>query len=358
MPDGSNSLRPMRPIHRHPFVEELLPLTDEAARSHHAKHAPAKPPPCQSMAHYQHQALSEIGGANQDIRLRNEKISGAYAALWMKNKDAFRWQGAAAHASGQVGLVMDLCDPRFQKRAAAVVPDQVFEPSPLPFPAPPMPPIGPFKPTGSLGPYPVGRVAKQTALEAAKPLDAAMRQALADGNIAIYNSIYPTSLAYAHGGMAELNCMQRGMTAQQRKKFKPLHDAFGHIDRGIALKKSGDHIGGEAMIQYGNRMLIHYEQDKVAQPVVFDKHPDLTWVMTPFAFGHFSGDPYHPDMATLSTYYPSHVPHSLGDQAERDKWIINDIFPVWYKQYEQDPALTVQRMQKILDRGRAAGGSY
>lgn len=47
--------------------------------------------------------------------------------------------------------------------------------------------------------------------------------------------------------------------------------------------------------------------------------------MTPFAFGHFSGDPYHPDLATLSTYYPSHAPHSLGDATERDNWIINDI---------------------------------
>lgn len=80
--------------------------------------------------------------------------------------------------------------------------------------------------------------------------------------------------------------------------------------------------------------------------------------MTPFAFGHFSGDPYHPDLATLSTYYPDHAPHSLGDADERVKWISEDIFPVWYQQYEQNPTLTVQRMQKILDRGRAAGGSY
>ncbi len=345
----------MRPIHRHPFVEERLPLTDEAARRHHAKHAPAKPapPPCQSLAHYQSQALSRIGGVHQDIRQRNEKISGAYAALWMKNKDAFRWQGAAAHASGQVGLVMDLCDPRLQKRAAAVIPDQVFEP-----PTPPLPPIGPFAPGGSLGPHPIGRTNKALALETVKPLDAALRQALADGNIAIYESIYPVSLAYAHGGMAELNCLQRRMSRTQKNKFQPIHDAFADIDQGIALKKGGDVAGGEEMIRNGNKKLIHFEQDKVAQPTVFDKHPDLTWVMTPFAFGHFSGDPYHPDLATLSTYYPSHAPHSLGDATERDSWIINDIFPVWYKQYEQDPALTVQRMQKILSRGQAAGGSY
>lgn len=350
----------MRPIHRHPFVEQVLPLMDEAAHSHHAKHAPAKPapPPCQSMAHYQNQALSRIGGANQDIRQRNEKISGAYAALWMKNKDAFRWQGAAAHASGQVGLVMDLCDPRFQKRTAAMIPDRVFDPTPPFAPDPPMPPIGPFKPDNSLGPHPIGRMNKALVLKAVGPLDAAMRQALADGNIAIYESIYPTSLAYAHGGMAELNCMQKGMSRAQRKAFQPIHDAFADIDQGIALKNKGDKVGGEEMIRSGNKKLIHFEQDNVAQPIVFDKHPDLTWVMTPFAFGHFSGDPYHPDLATLSTYYPSHAPHSLGDATERDSWIINDIFPVWYKQYEQDPAQTVQRMQKILDRGRAAGGSY
>jgi hypothetical protein len=199
---------------------------------------------------------------------------------------------------------------------------------------------------------------KAVALEAVKPLDNAMRQALADGNIAIYESIYPASLAYAHGGMAELNCMMSKMSPANKRRFKPLRDAFADIDQGIALKNRGQPGAGEEMIRSGNKKLIHFEQDNVAQSVVFDKHPDLTWVMTPFAFGHFSGDPYQPDLATLSTYYPSHAPHSLGDATERDKWIINDIFPVWYQQYEQNPALTVQRMQKILDRGRAAGGSY
>lgn len=114
----STGLRPMRPIHRHPFVEEVprhpfveevLPLVDEAARSPHAKHASAKPKPlpCQSLTPYQHQALSIIGGAHQDIRQRNKKkrnkkISGAYAALWLQDHDAFRWQGLAAHASAGV----------------------------------------------------------------------------------------------------------------------------------------------------------------------------------------------------------------------------------------------------------------
>jgi len=358
MPEHTPSgLRPLRPIHRHPFVEEVLPLRDEAARAHQAKLAPAKPkpPPCQSLAHYQNQALSRIGGVHQNIRQRNEKISGAYAALWMKNKDAFRWQGAAAHASGQVGLVMDLCDPRFQKRAAGVLPDQMFEP---PIVSPTMPPIGPFAPGGSLGPHPVGRMNKAIALEAVKPLDQAMRQALADGNIAIYESIYPVSLAYAHGGMAELNCISGTLSGQAKRRFDKERKAFSDIDHGIALKGKGDKVGGEQFIRYGNTELIHFEQDQVAQPVVFDKHPDLTWAMTPFAFGHFSGDPYRPELATLSTYYPSHIPHSLGDSAERDKWIINDIFPVWYQQYEKDPTQTVQRMQSILNRGRAAGGSY
>ena len=350
----------MRPIHRHPFVEELLPLRDEAVRRHHAKHAPTKhapaKPPCQSLAHYQAQALSRIGGVHQDIRQRNEKISGAYAALWMKNHDAFRWQGAAAHASGQVGLVMDLCDPRLQKRVADAIPDQVFDPTaPV---MPPLPPVGPFAPDGPLGPHPVGRMNKVLALEAVMPLDNAMRQALADGNIAIYESIYPVSLAYAHGGMAELNCISGTLSGEAKRKFDKERKAFADIDQGIALKQAGDKTGGEQLIRYGNTELIHFEQDNVAQPVVFDKHPNLTWAMTPFAFGHFSGDPYHPDLATLSTYYPSHAPHSLGDMPQRDDWIINDIFPVWYQQYEQDPALTTQRMQMILDRGRAAGGSY
>jgi hypothetical protein len=146
----SNALRPMRPIHRHPFVEDVLPLVDEAAKAHKARHAPAKPkPPCQSLAHYQHQASSRIGGVHQDVRQRNEKISGAYAALWMKNHDAFRWPGAAAHASSQVGLVMDLCDPRLQKRAAAMIPDQVFDPTaPL---VPPCPPSDRSRPTAPWG---------------------------------------------------------------------------------------------------------------------------------------------------------------------------------------------------------------
>ncbi len=291
----SGGLRPMRPIVRHPLIEQRLPIGNATDWRDNAR----LPPPCQSLAHYQQEAMDRIGGENQDVRQRNKKISGVYADLWLQNHDAFRWQGLAAHASTGVGEVMDMPDP-------------------------------------------VGNV---------KPM-------MAQGNLAIYKGIVPTSLAYAHGGMAELNCMSGNLTGEQKRLFDKTRAAYADIDAGLVRKAEGSQANGEFLIREGTNKLVHFEQDDVAQPLIYDPHPFLSRAMAPFAFLQLSGDPAHPDPTTESDYYPGHLPYSLGNEAQRDDWIIHDVVPIWYQQSEQRPELTVQRMQAILERGRAAGGDY
>ena len=361
---GPGGLRPMRPIQRRPHVEEILPLRQEGGQASAAKPKVT----CQSLAHYQEEALKKIGGENQDIRQRNEKISGAYAALWMQDHDAYRWQGLAAHASTGVGMVMDVTNPQLQNRAAgaaasAVVPDHV----PSWVPGPLAGPVGRAGQAASdaaqwVGDSAVGRRASEAAHwvddHTRQPLDANMQKMMGDGNLAIYKEIYPASLAYAHGGMAELNCVSDHLSGEEKRRFDKTRAAFADTDRGIALKQAGDAVGGEQMIRAGAAKLVHIEQDDVAQTAIYDKNPNLARIMGPFAYLQLSGDHLHPDLSTLSLYYQNHAGSSLGNMAQRDDWILNDVVPTWYQQYEQRPALTTQRMQTILDRGRAAGGDY
>ena len=371
-------LRPMRPIARSPFVEEILPVRDAAA-------PPQKPKTnCRSLAEYKKQAMDKIGGADQDMRQRNTKISGVYASLWMQDHDAFRWQGLAAHASTGVGLAMDMSDPRQQEDlvsgaasgAAHWVGDSAVGrgvSGAAHWAGDSAVGRGVSGAAGWVGDSAVGRTASGAANWAGRqasdaanwvddrtrqPLDANARRILGQGNLAIYNEIAPASLAYAHGGMAELDCISGKLTGAEKRDFDKTRAAFADTDKGIALKQAGDQAGGEQLIRDGAAKLVHIEQDDVAQPTIYDPNPKMSGLMGAAAFLQLSGTPSQPDLSTLSVYQLTHPGASLGDQAQRDDWILNNVVPTWYQQYEQRPDLTTQRMQTILDRGRAAGGNY
>jgi len=415
---NSGGLRPIRHIVRYPLVEQELPRHDGAAPA-------AKPKPtCKSLDEYRNEAAAQINdpkqGANQDVRARNTRISGAYASLWMKDHDTFRWQGLAAHASTGVGMVMDLTNPKLQEDTAATL-----AAGHLPS----------WVPTGISGPLSsakrvvldaeqwvantaagravsgaghwVGRQASDGAhwvedsqagravSSAAQQLadskvgravsavdsfvdrqeanaekwvddntrllgDAYVQKMMGDGNLAIYEKIMPASLAYAHGGMAELDCISGKLTGQEKRDFDKVRSSIADTSAGSALKKAGDAAGGERLVQDGVTKLVHIEQDDVIQSAVYDKNPYLSRVMGPAAFLQLSGDPTHQDSATRSWFWGSRdrIGASLGDQTQRDNWILNDVIPIWNKEVTQNTAETVRRMQFILSRGAAAGGHY
>jgi len=62
---------------------------------------------CEALwAAYQAEAMAIIDPAGGDHRKRNHLINGAYANLYLRNRD-FAWAGLAAYASKQVGCAMD-----------------------------------------------------------------------------------------------------------------------------------------------------------------------------------------------------------------------------------------------------------
>jgi hypothetical protein len=340
-------------------------------------------PPSPTLNDYRNQALSLIGGTGGDVRQRNARISGAYADLYLRNPEAFRWPGAAAYASGQVGFAMDgarigsmianlptdIAEKMLYKVLNEVpkeilkavfpeVPDQVWDVLQSSVPEfvkqaavktilATLPGVGVNYVLGKI----VGYVVEQNA--------GALTQMLANGNIEIFKNIYPACLAYQNGGIAEMRRLETTLSPAEVRRFQPIRLAFEDIDRGINLVKSGQQAAGERLIQQGNRKLIDFEQRVVAQPIAFDPHPTLTYLISPLAFGNLASDPTNfSDPSTLDYFWSHHSPNSIGDANQRVDWIANEIFPHWYTQRAQQPGLVNSNMNEIITRGRQAGGHY
>lgn len=326
---------------------------------------------------YRNQALALIGGRGGDVRERNERISGAYAHMYSLNPNAFRWSGAAAHASGQVGLVLDIerigtIFANLPSRAKERVVDFVLRDVPREI----LQRVAPQVPDRVwdviLSDNPLSRFARAAALAAipnyviekivgvgVQFLAGRLEGMLANGNITIYESIAPAQLAYQRGGMAEMRRVETTITnPTDRARFHQLVLAFDKIDRGANLQRAGNFAAGERLIRAGNLDIINFEQRVIAQPVAFDPDPALTYVLSPFAFGDLDARPANIDLNTATFYWSNHAPHSIGDANQRVDWIANEIFPAWYAQRQNNPGLVNQHMQTIINHGRTAGGNY
>lgn len=330
------SSRPMRPVFRHVFEEEILPvLREEAVEPQPLSPADqrATPQDQPALGEYKREALEMIGGRDRDVRERNDAISGAYAALYMKNKDAFRWPGAAAHASTQVGLSMDVFngDKQFDAAVSGLVP---------------------ALPAGA-GVWALGQTKWNPQIV----------QMFAEGNIAIFENIFPPSLAYHRGGIEELRRLEKTLAGDRiaLQDFRPIVTAYEDIDRGIKLKQQGEIHKGEALIQRGTDKIIEHEQIRIAQPEVFGKNKQnrlLSTMLSPFAFGDFDGNPNKVDLSTLSTLRGWQPDADLGDPNERVEWIKKGVFPTWHRLHLTEPAKVHKGMKDMIRRGQAAGGRY
>lgn len=291
-----------------------------------------KPP---TLADYLHEAQAMVGGMNRDPRKRNDAISGAYASLFLKNPAAFRWVGAAAHASTQVGLTMDVFDD-FQQLDHALN-------GPLP----------------SLLAAPGSLALQNTGV------NAGVRQMLADGNRAIFESIFPPSLAYDRGGIEELRRLHKtlkdGKHKRQAEDFAPILRAYETIDRGVKLKQQGRAREGEDLLEAGTDQIITHEQRDIAQPTIFGKskkNERLSTMLSPFAFGDFDGDPSRVDAKTVSALQDWNPGADIGNVNQRIEWIQKGVFPTWHGMCRQETGKVHQGMKRMIRRGQAAGGRY
>lgn len=281
-----------------------------------------------TLAAYARQADKLIEAAGGDARERNRAITGAYAAMYVQNPEAFQWLGAAAYASGQVGFLMDVVDAVNAGADGAAMPPNT----------------------------PINGAARDVVKQNA----GAVKKMMANGNIAIYRNIYPVSLAYRQGGIQELRRLGTELRASNRQEyernFKPLLDAYEQTDKGVKLnqRKAG---AGDMVITDGTNTIIEFEQRVIVQPL-FDKNPKLVYAMGLLAFGDLDANDTEIDWQTFSAFQRHHLLNNFGNPDERNDWIRNEVFVYWDKQRAEQPdKVRGQMYQMILD-GQASGGRY
>ena len=298
--------------------------------------------PTKTLSEYKAEALKIIeknNGAMPDVRKRNDAISGAYASLYLKNPDAFVWPGAAAYASKLVGYSMD---------QAIAMPDMQEMSDPM----------GDFRASAGL----------------AKLTTDNIREMLGKGNITIFESIYPASLAYQQGGIEELKRIESTLKDDDLKFFAPIRAAYEQIDDGIKLNKQQPGAGDQK-IKEGTNALIDFEQDVILQPIL-DKYPNTVRLITPFAFGDLDADSDKTDWKTFTRFNMPRVEvsgdalqpipvvrvsnygKSFSNSDARRDWIKNEIFPKWDEQRKERFGEVQKHMQLIIETGKQAGGQY
>jgi hypothetical protein len=178
-----------------------------------------------------------------DRALRNQRISAAYASLWLRN-NRFQWAGLAAFASKQVGCGMlnavQIMDRSEDDIAADGEPDG-FE------------------------------WLFRKMLPAVVHVGAGyMRGRVSLGNLAVFLDIYPLHRFYELRGLKQLKA-----SLDERKSIKdqvkwpvkdeifPFAKVFPQIADGFALVEQNDLLGSV-------RQLAYHEQVNVLQPVMYD----------------------------------------------------------------------------------------
>ena len=325
-------------------IEGALPNANAAPQTEAAAQtAPTKP-----FSEYQTDALkliqkpgaNPVTGANVDVRERNQAISGAYADLYLKNPEAFVWIGAAAYGSSQAGAAMD---------QAFAMPDTDNT----------IDPTGEFTAAAKVIGTPTGNI----------------REMLGKGNIVIFQSIYPASLAYQQGGIAEMKRIENSLppTSEEKTRFTAIRSAYETIDQGIQMNKQQPG-SGDVRINEGTNAIVDFEQRVVLQPI-FDEYTNTTRLVTPMVFSDLDADDTKTDDKTFSRFYTlktdpltrdtnhplttvTNLPMSYGDQDARVQWIKEEVMPKWDAQRMQRPDEAKRNLQTIIERGRQAGGQY
>ncbi len=161
--------------------------------------AATKPFDCtSSWAALDQQAKQTCDSFGTDIRARNKKISSDYAKMYLQDK-RLEWAGMAGYASKQVGCGMDACDNT--------------------------------------------------------PLAGTMKDALGQGNRAVYEEIYPVHQFYEKHDLDKL----RECASKRSPNGVP-----PSVVRGFEKIDAGDS-------KTGSLLILQHEQHDVLQPLVFDR---------------------------------------------------------------------------------------
>jgi hypothetical protein len=224
-------------------------------------------------------------GESAIVFKRNQAITAAYAEMYLRNPQIYKWAGMAALTSATVGRGMYVMYGLRQAHLGSVV--------------------GLF-----------GREVAET-----------FRQ-LGAGNRAVFTDIYWQHMAYDQGGLAELEQIARAGELDQRA----LH--------GWRLIDAGRRLGDQDLVWAGNTVLLQYEQKEVLQPQVYDHNPALWrevsgWIPSPIPghreiFGDFARG------------------GNIGVFCERWSWIEGQMLPRWRELADGQPARTKRLLQSLM----------
>jgi hypothetical protein len=148
---------------------------------------------------------------------------------------------------------------------------------------------------------------------------------LGAGNLAVFEDIYWQHLAYERAGIGELERIYRAGALDRR-----VMQAWQQIEAG---RRAGD----QALIWQGNRGLLHYEQQQVLQPAVYDGDRELWkalsgWILSPIP-GH---------VETIEAFAPD---ANIGIFDDRWAWIEQRMLPRWKMLADQQPGRVERRLQ-------------
>jgi hypothetical protein len=186
--------------------------------------------------------IAPDGKLIQDFALRNQRISAAYASLWLRN-NRFQWPGLAAFASKQVGCgmlnalhIMERTDEEISRNGSDGF-DWVFKNS----------------------------------LPAVVHLGAGyMRGRLSLGNMSVFLDIYPLHRFYELCGLEQLKAhigerqsIKDKVKWPVRDEVLPFGKVFPEIVEGFTAIEQNDLLGSV-------RLLAYHEQVNVLQRVMYD----------------------------------------------------------------------------------------
>lgn len=223
-------------------------------------------------AYWEQQAYRRIGVAHGaeltalGLIKRNLHITEAYAEMYLRAPEVYKWAGMAALTSATVGRGMHLMLMLRYTGASTLI---------------------------GLWPREAGVIFGQ----------------LCEGNSLVFHDIYWQHLAYQRAGLAEIEAIAaaEGMDAQVLDGWRVLDE--------------GRRAGRAELIWQGNTALLEFEQRQVLQPGVYDLDPALWqriagWIPSPIPS----------QLETFEAYAPA---DNIGDFVARWRWITERMMPRW-----------------------------
>jgi hypothetical protein len=216
---------------------------------------------------------------------RNQAITAAYAEMYLRNPQIYKWAGMAALTSATVGRGMYIMHGLRHSRLGSM--------------------IGLF-----------GREVAETFSN------------LGVGNQAVFADIYWQLMAYEQGGLAEIDRIFRAGRLDRR--------AF----RGWQQIDAGRRTQNQELVWRGNTTLLYFEQKEVLQPAVYDRNRALWkeiagWVPSPI--------PSHRE-----TFEDFSRGGNIGDFAQRWAWIEQSMLPCWRELATERPERVKRLLQSLM----------